>query len=144
MKENKFELEYAPQDLHVLLLNINTMFSMQARVKGLSFSLIENLPIPFIINVDGLRLKQILINLLSNALKFTMRGHVKLRILIEDDRLIFHVEDTGIGISQDQIKQIFGSFTQGDSSIRRRFGGSGSGSAFIKSTCCSNVWEYYG
>jgi signal transduction histidine kinase/ligand-binding sensor domain-containing protein/CheY-like chemotaxis protein/HPt (histidine-containing phosphotransfer) domain-containing protein len=127
IEENKFELEYAPQDLHVLLLNINTMFSMQARVKGLSFSLIENLPISFIINVDGLRLKQILINLLSNALKFTIRGHVKLRILIEDDRLIFHVEDTGIGISQDQIKQIFGSFTQGDSSIRRRFGGSGLG-----------------
>jgi signal transduction histidine kinase/DNA-binding response OmpR family regulator/streptogramin lyase len=127
IEENKFELEYAPQDLHVLLSNINTMFSMQARVKGLSFSLIENLPIPFIINVDGLRLKQILINLLSNALKFTATGHVKLRILIDNDRLIFHVEDTGIGIGQEQIKQIFGSFTQGDSSIRRRFGGSGLG-----------------
>jgi CheY-like chemotaxis protein/anti-sigma regulatory factor (Ser/Thr protein kinase) len=100
---------------------------MQARVKGLGFSLIEDLPIPFVINIDGLRLKQILINLLSNALKFTMKGHVKLRILIEDNRLIFHVEDTGIGIYQDQIKQIFGSFTQGDSSIRRRFGGSGIG-----------------
>jgi signal transduction histidine kinase/ligand-binding sensor domain-containing protein/DNA-binding response OmpR family regulator len=127
IEENKFELEYAPQDLHVLLSNINTMFSMQARVKGLGFSLIEDLPIPFVINIDGLRLKQILINLLSNALKFTMKGHVKLRILIEDNRLIFHVEDTGIGIYQDQIKQIFGSFTQGDSSIRRRFGGSGIG-----------------
>ncbi|MFT6086005.1 MAG: signal transduction histidine kinase/ligand-binding sensor domain-containing protein [Glaciecola sp.] len=127
IEENKFELEYAPQDLHVLLSNINTMFSMQARVKGLAFSLIENLPIPFVIKVDGLRLKQILINLLSNALKFTIKGHVKLRVLIEDDRLIFHVEDTGIGISQDQITQIFSSFTQGDSSIRRRFGGSGLG-----------------
>ncbi len=127
IEENKFELEYAPQDLHVLLSNINTMFSMQARVKGLAFSLIENLPIPFVIKVDGLRLKQILINLLSNALKFTIKGHVKLRVLIEDDCLIFHVEDTGIGISQDQITQIFSSFTQGDSSIRRRFGGSGLG-----------------
>jgi len=127
IEENKFELEYAPQDLHVLLANINTMFSMQARVKGLAFSLIENLPIPFIINVDGLRLKQILINLLSNALKFTSSGHVKLRVWIEADRLIFQVEDTGIGIAQNQIKQIFGSFTQGDSSIRRRFGGSGLG-----------------
>jgi len=127
IEENKFELEYAPQDLHLLLANINTMFSMQARVRGLSFSLIENLPIPFVVNVDGLRLKQILINLLSNALKFTIRGHVKLRVLIDGERLLFHVEDTGIGISEDQIKQIFGSFTQGDSSIRRRFGGSGIG-----------------
>lgn len=127
IEENKFELEYAPQDLHSLLININTMFSMQARVKGLSFSLIENLPNPFIVNIDGLRLKQILINLLSNALKFTVAGHVKLEVLIEDSRLVFNIEDTGIGISEDQIELIFGSFTQGDSSIRRRFGGSGLG-----------------
>ncbi|AEP29152.1 hybrid sensor histidine kinase/response regulator [Brumicola nitratireducens] len=127
IEENKFELEYAPQDLHSLLSNINTMFSMQARVKGLSFSLIENLPRPFIINVDGLRLKQILINLLSNALKFTVSGYVRLEVLLADSRLVFNVEDTGIGISEDQIDLIFGSFTQGDSSIRRRFGGSGLG-----------------
>lgn len=127
IEENKFELEYAPQDLHSLLSNINTMFSMQARVKGLSFSLIENLPRPFIINVDGLRLKQILINLLSNALKFTVSGHVRLEVLLVDSRLVFNVEDTGIGISEEQIDLIFGSFTQGDSSIRRRFGGSGLG-----------------
>jgi signal transduction histidine kinase/DNA-binding response OmpR family regulator/streptogramin lyase len=127
IEENKFELEYAPQDLHSLLSNINTMFSMQARVKGLSFSLIESLPPSFIINVDGLRLKQILINLLSNALKFTNSGYVKLEVLLEDGCLVFHVEDTGIGISEDQVDLIFGSFTQGDSSIRRRFGGSGLG-----------------
>ena len=127
IEENKFELEYAPQDLHSLLSNINTMFSMQARVKGLSFSLIESLPPSFIINVDGLRLKQILINLLSNALKFTNNGYVKLEVLLEDGYLVFHVEDTGIGISEDQVDLIFGSFTQGDSSIRRRFGGSGLG-----------------
>lgn len=127
IEENKFELEYAPQDLHSLLININTMFSMQARVKGLTFTLAENLPRPFVIDVDGLRLKQILINLLSNALKFTLKGHVKLEIVIENEHLIFHVEDTGIGISQNKVEQIFGSFTQGDSSIRRRFGGSGLG-----------------
>ncbi len=127
IEENKFELEYAPQDLHSLLTNINAMFSMQSRVKGLSFQLIEKLPRPFVINVDGLRLKQILINLLSNALKFTVAGHVKLVVLLEDGRLVFCVEDTGIGISEEQLELIFGSFTQGDSSIRRRFGGSGLG-----------------
>lgn len=127
IEENKFELEYAPQNLQTLLNNINTMFSMQARVKGLSFSLEQNLPNPFVIDIDGLRLKQILINLLSNALKFTLRGHVTLEVLMQDETLIFNVKDTGIGVSQDQLEQIFGSFTQGDSSIRRRFGGSGLG-----------------
>ena len=127
IEENKFELEYSPQDLHVLLENINTMFSMQAKVKGLTFSLTQNLPTPFVINADGLRLKQILINLLSNALKFTIEGSVELIVNYDKEQLTFSVVDTGIGISEDQVEQIFRSFTQGDSSIRRRFGGSGLG-----------------
>ena len=127
IEENKFELEYSPQDLHVLLSNINTMFSMQAKVKGLSFSLQENLPQPFVVHIDGLRLKQILINLLSNALKFTLQGSVELKVELNKNQLTFDISDTGIGISDEQIQQIFGSFTQGDSSIRRRFGGSGLG-----------------
>lgn len=127
IEENKFELDCAPQNLHSLLGNINTMFSIQAKVKGLSFTLIEDLPKPFIVNVDALRLKQVLINLLSNALKFTLKGYVTLEIVLEEDELIFNVKDSGIGISHDQIEQIFNSFTQGDSSIRRRFGGSGLG-----------------
>ncbi|MFT4994168.1 MAG: signal transduction histidine kinase/CheY-like chemotaxis protein/streptogramin lyase, partial [Paraglaciecola sp.] len=127
IEENKFELEPAPQDLHGLLININTMFSLQAKVKGLSFSLHDNLPTPFVVNIDGLRLKQILINLCSNAIKFTLQGQVCLNISAEEGRLVFKIEDTGIGITESQLKKIFVSFTQGDSSIRRRFGGSGLG-----------------
>jgi signal transduction histidine kinase/ligand-binding sensor domain-containing protein/CheY-like chemotaxis protein/HPt (histidine-containing phosphotransfer) domain-containing protein len=127
IEENKFALELAPLNLHGLLKNIDTMFSLQAKVKGLSFSLIEDLPVPFVVNVDSLRLKQILINLCSNAIKFTVEGHVCLKISAEEDKLLFNIEDTGIGISESQIQQIFASFTQGDSSIRRRFGGSGLG-----------------
>ncbi|MFT5674722.1 MAG: signal transduction histidine kinase/ligand-binding sensor domain-containing protein [Paraglaciecola sp.] len=127
IEENKFELELAPLNLHGLLKNMDTMFSLQAKVKGLSFSLIEDLPLPFIVNVDGLRLKQILINLCSNAIKFTVDGHVGLKISALENKLVFEIEDTGIGISESQIQQIFASFTQGDSSIRRRFGGSGLG-----------------
>ena len=127
IEENKFELEYSPQNLHNLMININTMFSMQARVKGLKFSLTENLPTPYIVNIDRLRLKQILINLLSNALKFTISGYVSLEVKLTDTQLTFNIKDSGIGISQDKITQIFSSFTQGDNSIRRRFGGSGLG-----------------
>lgn len=127
IEENKFALEYTQQDLHGLLTNINTMFSIQARVKGLSFTLIEDLPKPLVVNIDELRLKQVLINLLSNALKFTLKGSVSLEVVRVNEELIFKVKDTGIGISQDKIDNIFNSFTQGDSSIRRRFGGSGLG-----------------
>ncbi|MFT6269015.1 MAG: signal transduction histidine kinase/ligand-binding sensor domain-containing protein [Alphaproteobacteria bacterium] len=127
IEENKFELDYTSQDLHGLLTNINSMFSMQAKVKGLSFNLIERLPTPYIVSIDGLRLKQILINLLSNALKFTPKGFVSLEIVLEDKNLVFNVKDSGIGINHDQLEQIFNSFTQGDSSIGRRFGGSGLG-----------------
>jgi signal transduction histidine kinase/DNA-binding response OmpR family regulator/streptogramin lyase len=127
IEENKFALEPTSQNLHSLLRNINTMFSLQAKVKGLSFSLSDNLPLPFVVNIDGLRLKQILINLCSNALKFTLQGDVSLNITAEDDKLVFKLKDTGIGISDSQLKQIFASFTQGDNSIRRRFGGSGLG-----------------
>ena len=127
IEENKFTLEYAPQNLHSLLSNINTMFSIQAKVKGLSFALIEDLPKPFMVNIDELRLKQVLINLLSNALKFTLEGAVSLAVQLKNDKLVFDIEDSGIGISQDKIDHIFNSFTQGDSTIRRRFGGSGLG-----------------
>ncbi|MFB1034574.1 MAG: histidine kinase dimerization/phospho-acceptor domain-containing protein, partial [Sinobacterium sp.] len=71
IEENRFKLELVPQDLHELLNHINTMFNLQANVKGLNFTLDEELSVPFFVNIDGLRLKQILINLCSNALKFT-------------------------------------------------------------------------
>ncbi len=127
IEEDKFHLEYSSHDLHGLLTNVNTMFSMQARVKGLTFLMEHNLPLPFMVNIDGLRLKQILVNLLSNAIKFTLQGHVKLKVDIVNDKLVFEIQDTGIGIDDEQLAQIFDSFTQGDASIRRRFGGSGLG-----------------
>jgi signal transduction histidine kinase len=82
---------------------------------------------------DSTRLRQILINLLGNAVKFTKQGHVCLHVNLDYTQipgdLHFCVEDTGIGIAQDQLNQIFEAFTQGDSSISRRFGGTGLGLA---------------
>ena len=127
IEENRFKLELVPQDLHELLNHINTMFSLQANVKGLNFTLDEELSVPFFVNIDGLRLKQILINLCSNALKFTLKGYVSLDVRTLEDKLVFTLKDSGIGISESQQQQIFTSFTQGDSSIKRRFGGSGLG-----------------
>lgn len=127
IEENKFELELQSQDLHEVLENIYRMFSIQAQRKGLSFRTSEQLPAPLFVNIDGLRVKQILINLCSNAIKFTQQGHISLDTRLNNNELIFTISDTGIGMLAEQTQQIFESFTQGDASISRRFGGTGLG-----------------
>lgn len=127
IEANKFELENKQQNLHQIVDQLNDMFTEQAHRKNLSFTITHHLPSPFIIDVDGLRLKQILINLCSNAIKFTSEGWVSLDIAIIDKTLLFTVTDTGIGMNSEQIAKVFNMFTQGDNSISRRFSGSGLG-----------------
>ena len=127
IEANKLELDPHYQDLHLVLVELVNMFAEQAKSKSLTFTINHRLPMPFIINIDVLRLKQILINLCSNAIKFTSKGSVALNISVIEQNLIFEVTDTGIGMSDTQLNDIFSSFTQGDSSISRRFGGSGLG-----------------
>lgn len=127
VEANKLDLDIQSQDLHIVLHEIVGMFSEQAKSKGLAFTVSHALPVPFIIPIDNIRLKQILINLCSNAVKFTPQGHVKVVVSEQSKQLVFSVEDTGIGLSSSQINSLFESFTQGDSSISRRFGGTGLG-----------------
>jgi signal transduction histidine kinase/CheY-like chemotaxis protein len=127
VEANKLDLEIQSQDLHIILQDVANMFSEQAKSKGLTFTVSHSLPIPFVIPIDTIRVKQILINLCSNAVKFTSKGHVKIVASLQSKQLTFSVEDTGIGLSSSQINSLFESFTQGDSSINRRFGGTGLG-----------------
>lgn len=127
IEANKFELEERQQDLHKIVDELEGIFSKQAQSKNLDFTISHHLPSPFIINIDALRLKQILINLCSNAIKFTSEGWVTLDIAIIDKTLFFTVTDTGIGMNEEQQGKIFNSFTQADNSINRRFSGSGLG-----------------
>lgn len=127
IEANKFELESRQQNLHEIVNNLNNMFTEQAQRKNLSFTITHHLPSPFVIDIDGFRLKQILINLCSNAIKFTSEGWVSLDIAILDKKLLFTVTDTGIGMNNEQIEKVFNAFTQGDNSISRRFSGSGLG-----------------
>lgn len=127
IEANKFELENRQQNLHEIVNKLNDMFTEQAQRKNLSFTITHHLPNPFIIDIDGLRLKQILINLCSNAIKFTSEGWVSLDIAIIDKTLLFTITDTGIGMNSEQIAKVFNIFTQGDNSISRRFSGSGLG-----------------
>jgi signal transduction histidine kinase/CheY-like chemotaxis protein/HPt (histidine-containing phosphotransfer) domain-containing protein len=127
IEANKFELENRRQNLHEIVDKLNDMFTEQAQRKNLSFTVSHHLPSPFIIDIDGFRLKQILINLCSNAIKFTSEGWVSLDIAIIDKTLLFTVTDTGIGMNEKQMVKMFNIFTQGDNSISRRFSGSGLG-----------------
>jgi len=127
IEANKLELELVEQDLHVILYDLVNMFMKPAKAKGLQFQIIHTLPQIFILKIDSFRLKQILINLCSNAIKFTSKGSVTLTVSINDAALTIDVSDTGIGMSETQLQEVFESFTQGDSSISRRFGGSGLG-----------------
>ena len=127
IEANKFELELRQHDLQTIINDVSDMFSEQAQQKGLLFTIKHQISFPFIINVDGLRLRQILINLCANAIKFTAKGQVTLEINWLDQQLVFTVSDTGIGMSDQQLAQIFKLFTQADNSISRRFGGSGLG-----------------
>jgi len=127
IEANKLELEVQQQDLHLIFYDLLNMFAEQAKSKGLLFEITHTLPQPFMTEIDGLRVKQILINLCSNAIKFTAKGSVIIDVSVVENNLVFNVTDTGIGLSYSQIQQVFESFTQGDSSISRRFGGSGLG-----------------
>ncbi|MBA6294733.1 response regulator [Colwellia sp. MB02u-9] len=127
IEANKIELEIQTQNLHDILQELANMFSLQASSKGLTFKIIHYLPEPFLIKMDSFRVKQILINLCANAVKFTPKGHVELNISQSENNLMFKITDSGIGMSSSQLQSIFESFTQGDSSISRRFGGTGLG-----------------
>ncbi|MBU2894851.1 response regulator [Colwellia sp. D2M02] len=127
IEAEKFQLELRPQNLEVIIQELGDMFAEQAQRKGLTFTIQHQISFPFIIDIDARRVRQVLINLCSNAIKFTAKGSVTLTVDWSIDRLKFTVIDTGIGLKSKQIAQVFEVFTQADSSISRRFGGSGLG-----------------
>jgi len=124
---NKLEMTYQHHDIHVLVDEVKQLFLEQANKKGLEFYVTHQLPIPLMVNVDRTRLKQIFINLCSNAIKFTHQGKITILLAVNAEQLVFRISDTGIGMKVEQLNEIFKSFTQGDNSISRRFGGSGLG-----------------
>lgn len=137
IESNDFKLEYSPMSLKNLFSDLSGIFEHQVKEKNLSFDLELDAGIKSIILADQLRLRQIFINLIGNAIKFTSNGGIKIKIelqKIENQRqfIRFHVIDTGIGIEEKQISHIFEEFTQADNSISRRFGGTGLGLSITK------------
>ena len=110
------------------------MMRPYAEEKQLKFRIKYKFPLPKLIVTDAKRLKQILLNLCSNAIKFTSDGNVDISIVYENDlkRLQFDVTDTGVGMTQEELERLFSPFSQADTSTTRQFGGSGLGLCICK------------
>ena len=127
MEAGKVELHVEPVELAGLCRELQAQFQPQAEQKGLALR-VECAPdVPALVPMDGMRVQQVLRNLLSNALKFTHRGSVQLRVSVAGDQLSFAVSDTGIGVPADKQVTIFEAFRQADGSISRHYGGTGLG-----------------
>ncbi|TAA41844.1 CHASE domain-containing protein [Corallincola spongiicola] len=127
----QLEIEQVSFSLDDVMLKVDALFSSAAQQKGIQFS-IEIDDVPANLVGDPLRLAQVLFNLVSNALKFTEQGEIKLQVSgrpLADERwqLTFSVTDTGIGIADEAIANLFQPFTQADASMARLYGGSGLG-----------------
>ncbi|MFQ5642279.1 MAG: response regulator, partial [Thiogranum sp.] len=138
IEAGKLDVENIPFDLHgEVLENLANIISLKAGEKGTELIFDFDSDLPFALVGDPLRLGQILINLMNNAVKFTDGGDITLRIrMLEQDEdsvlLHFSVSDTGIGMSEEQQSRLFQSFTQADSSTTRKFGGTGLGLTISK------------
>ncbi|MBU6951207.1 hybrid sensor histidine kinase/response regulator [Hahella sp. HN01] len=127
LEADKVNLERIPFSLGRLLDSCLPVVCSQASDKGLTLTLTLAAHLPDQIMGDPTRLKQIICNLLSNAVKFTKQGEVSLYCYPVEDRLMFGVADTGVGIPADRQQQIFEPFSQADDSHTRRYGGTGLG-----------------
>lgn len=139
IEAGKLELHYEAVNLHSLLSEFNQIFSYQAKKKDLKLVFEINPNLPKFLVLDHIRIRQILLNLLGNAIKFTHHGFVKLKVDTtenkEDDskiNVIFEIQDTGIGIAEEQKQKIFEAFYQLESQSSRNYGGTGLGLTITK------------
>lgn len=132
MEAGKLELEAIDFDLRELVEGVLDLLSRQAQQKGLQLGYLLAANVPSRIKSDPLRLRQVLINLVNNALKFTEQGEVAVHISGGDFSLSVEVRDTGIGMDEEAARHVFESFTQADPSTTRKYGGTGLGLTICK------------
>jgi len=137
IEAGKVELEHADFDLPQMLDEVVRLIGVEARAKDLKLSAAVDPAVPRVVSGDPARLRQALLNLCSNAVKFTQRGEVAVSVKVLDRALrsitlSFNVRDTGIGIPADRLEALFYPFSQVDASTTRRFGGTGLGLSIVK------------
>ncbi|MBQ0050438.1 MAG: response regulator [Treponema sp.] len=133
IQSNEFTLETIPFDIIYMTEHIVDSVSVKAFNKGVEIVTNIRPGVPSMINGDSMRVRQIMLNIVSNAVKFTNSGYVLVELSYEKEKgVIFQVTDTGIGISEDMRSKIFTDYFQGDLSTYRRFGGTGLGLSICK------------
>ena len=136
MEAARLELKEAPFDLEQIALAVTRLFDSTRREKGIDIVLSYDMFLPAEFFGDGGRIRQVLTNLIGNAVKFTLEGHVKVSIggQVVDDKMALRIDvsDTGIGIAEDKIAYVFGEFNQVEDEKNRAFEGTGLGLAICK------------
>jgi len=132
IEAGKLELETVAVDLNEIVEDVLSLFWDRAASKGLDIAGFVDPSTPHLVAGDPVRLRQVISNLVNNAIKFTETGGVLVEIAPEANGIRIAVRDTGIGIPADKIDSVFGAFTQADQSTTRRFGGTGLGLAICK------------
>jgi len=132
IESGKMELSFEPYNPAKLVEEIVKMYQPIALKKGINLTMKIGKDIPKVAIADPFRVKQIIINLVSNSLKFTHEGYVMISVEKDGDNLIYTVEDTGIGIPKEKLQAIFEPFTQVDATISRKYGGTGLGLTIAK------------
>ncbi len=148
IEAGKLAIEQTPFQLSASLDELRTMLSFRAQQKKLMLTIEASPTVPDTLIGDPVRLRQILLNLMDNAIKFTQQGSVALRVEVEassgtDAVLHFAVSDTGVGIPKEKFQSVFEAFTQADNSSTRRFGGTGLGlsiSSQLASLMHGRIW----
>ncbi|MCB1738080.1 MAG: response regulator, partial [Gammaproteobacteria bacterium] len=136
IEAGKMQIERIPFDIRAATEDVATLFTAPAQQKQIELACFVPSDIPYSVEGDPTRLRQVLTNMIGNAIKFTSSGEVVVRVKTltdsADHRLRFEIEDTGIGMSQETIDNLFQPFAQADGSTTRRFGGTGLGLAISK------------
>jgi two-component system sensor histidine kinase/response regulator len=138
IEAGKLELEQCEFDLGETLEEVLRLISVQAHAKGLEVTAHVDPAVPDLVRGDAARMRQVLVNLCGNAVKFTHRGEVAVNVKVvasdaENITVLFEVRDTGIGIPADRLEALFRPFSQLDASTTRHFGGTGLGLSIVKS-----------
>lgn len=137
IESGQIQLENIDFDLRQLLHNVYQLMKVKVDEKGIDFSYHVSADIPAVISGDPLRITQILINLVNNAIKFTHKGSVEIDVGLVDRtgdsvRILFKIKDSGIGITNEGKTMLFKEFSQSESNISRKYGGTGLGLAISK------------
>jgi len=132
VEAGKMQLDPVDFDLRALLDDLLALHGPLAQARGLDFHFVAPTTLPGAVRGDAMRMRQVLTNLISNAIKFTAKGSVTLTLELHGERYDFSVRDTGIGIAKESLPRLFSAFAQAEAGTTRRYGGTGLGLALSR------------